>query len=244
MNHKDRKDAYRRSGDRMKSLRRFILFVEGRNTEKSYFDLLKRANCKVMPDTRGGNGIPSCIDFVNQSYKTWNYMPKEERDKYDKRWLVFDADGRADFDAAIKLARKKGFGVAYSNMCFEYWFLLHFYDHNGSPIPMFGKSHSAAHINMINKFVKNYNKQYNKHIAEYASDGKNVKDDFFDLMLAVDSVTQKRRIVTAFERAQKIHSTKKETVVETTESVTTIYELLFELGVIKETKDGYELYIK
>lgn len=244
MNHRNRKDNYKRAAGKVKVPRQFILYVEGRNTEKSYFDLLKKANCKVIPVTKRGDGISKCIDFVNESDKAWKSLPKEEKEKYDKRWLVFDADGREDFDEGIKLARKKRFGVAFSNMCIEYWFMLHFYDHDGSAIPMFGDSHSAAQIKRINDFIKRYNKRAESPIAEYDSDSKNVEEDFFDLMMAIEPANKKCRIVSAFERAKVLHEAKKAQGAEFRESVTTIYELLFELGVIEKKKNGYTLFRK
>ena len=244
MNHRDRKDNYKRTHGKVKPPRQFILYVEGRNTEKSYFDLLKKANCKVIPVTKRGQGIWNCVDFVNDSDKAWKSLPKEEKEKYDKRWLVFDADGREDFDAGIKLARKKKFVVAFSNMCIEYWFLLHFYNHDGSAIPLIGDSHSAAQIKMINDFIKKYNKKAKSPVADYDSGNKKVEEDFFDLMMADDPVSKKTRIVSAFERAKIIHENKIAIGAEFHESVTTIYELLLELGVIEKKKDGYVLFRK
>ena len=118
MDHKSRKNSYQRTKGKSKTIHQYILFAEGRNTEKSYFDLLKKANCKVMPVTRRGHGISQCVDFVDEALNSWKTMPDSEKEKYDKRWLVFDADGRTDFDAAIKKARKLGFHVAFSNLCF------------------------------------------------------------------------------------------------------------------------------
>ncbi len=246
MNHKDRANSFKRNANVIKQQRKFILFVEGRNTEKSYFDLLKKTNCKIIPVTIRGHGVSQCVKFVRQSNMAWKSLPKEEKEKYDQKWLVFDADGRKDFADGIKLAREMGFGVAFSNMCIEYWFMLHFYDHDGSAIPMLGTSHSAAQIERINTFIKSYNKRnkgvVNTHIAEYDSDSKKVEEDFFDLMLAIDPVKKKSRIVLAFERAKTIHETKKVNGVESEESVTTIYELLLDLGVIEKRNDDFVLF--
>jgi hypothetical protein len=245
MDHKKRKNSYLRSAKGNSSTKQYILFVEGRNTEKSYLDLLKKSNCKVMPVTRRGSGISRCVDFVNESEGKWKSMPAEEKQKYDKRWLVFDYDGRPDFAAGIKLAREKGFGVAFSSMCIEYWFLLHFENHNGSAIPMVGDSHSEAQIRMINKHIRAYNKRTGANIAEYSHDSKVVDEDFFDLMLASDPSTKKSRIVTAFERAKEIHETKVADGAEFAESVTTMYELMLALGVIeKKPKGHFDLYRK
>ncbi len=244
MNHKDRNNVWDRKALKIKGSRQFILYVEGRNTEKSYFDLLKRSNCKVIPVTKRGSGIASCVDFVDESYNKWTSLPKEEKNKYDKRWIVFDADGRSDFAMGIKSARDKGFGVAFSNMCIEYWFLLHFYDHDGRAIPMRGSSHSSAQIYMINDFIKKYNKKAPCQVAEYDSGSKKIEEDFFDLMMAIDPASKKSRIVMAFERAQKIHEAKKSNGAEFSESVTTIYELLLQLGVVENTANGYVLFRK
>jgi hypothetical protein len=243
MNHKDRHNSFKRVTGKNRTPNKFILFAEGRNTESSYFNHLKRANCRVIPVTKKGKGISKCVDFVNDSQNTWNSMPVEERKKYNERWLVFDADGRADFAEGVKLAQKKGFHVAYSNMCIEYWFMLHFYDHGGEQIPMIGNSHSEAQIKEINRYIEKYNKQAKISVCEYSMDSKKIEEDFFDLMLAVDPVTQKRRIVLAYERAKNIYGRKKADGAELNESVTTIFELLEKLGSIDKTANGYELYM-
>lgn len=243
MNHRNRNNSFKRVSPKKRSIKQHILFVEGRNTEKSYFDLLKRANCRIIPVTRRGHGIASCVDFVKESYNAWNSMPRCEREKYEKRWLVFDADGRDDFEESVKLARNKKFGVAFSNMCIEYWFMLHFYTHDGSPINKYGDSHSAAQIKMINEFIRKYNKKNDTEIPEYDSGSKSVCDDLFDIMLAIDPVAGKRRIVKAFEQAKNIHESKRDDGAEFQESVTTIYLLLEELGVIeKSDEEEYTLF--
>lgn len=244
MNHKSRKNAYQRSKPNKKSVKQYILFVEGRNTEKSYFDLLKRANCRVMPVTRRGHGISQCLEFVDEAVMTWKTMTDNERAKYEQRWLVFDYDGRTDFADAIKKARKKGFHVAFSNMCIEYWFLLHFENHDGSAIPQFGDSHSEAQIRMINKHIESYNKRAIIPVAPYDEGSKQVEEDFFELMLAINPITKRNRIIDAYERAKTMHECKKKNGAEFNESVTTIYELLAALGVIMETKNGLKLFCR
>ena len=41
-------------------------------------------------------------------------------------WIVLDRDDFKDFDEAVRAAAEKGFKVAWSNQCFEYWLYLHF----------------------------------------------------------------------------------------------------------------------
>ena len=57
----------------------------------------------------------------------------------DEIWIVFDIDdeikdNRIIFESGIKLAQSKKLNLAWSNECFELWFLLHFQDLN-SEIP-------------------------------------------------------------------------------------------------------------
>lgn len=203
-----------------------------------------KPSCKIIPVVKRGHGISKCVDFVEEADKKWNIMPSSDKAKFSKRWLVFDADGRSDFEDGIKAARKRGFDVAFSNMCIEYWFLLHFENHNGKPIPLKGNSHSKAQIELINKHIKAYNKKAKSPIALYDSGSKTVKEDFFDLMMAIDPVTHERRVLSAFKRAKSMHKKKKTSGCEFKESVTSIYELLFALGVIKKTRDGFDIYIK
>jgi len=51
---------------------------------------------------------------------------------YDQIWVVFDYDNVPvnQFNQAIQVAQQSGIKVAYSNQCFELWYLLHFAYHN------------------------------------------------------------------------------------------------------------------
>lgn len=242
---KFRKSSLKRKKPTSKFKGKYIIYVEGENTEVSYLNLLKRNNCKIEPIPKKGHGISSCVDFVDTSIKAYSSLPAIEKKKYKQKWLVFDNDGHADFANAIKKARNSGFHVAFSNMCIEYWFLLHFINHDGTSIPMTGNSHSQTQITMLNSAIAKYNKTVNENakVSLYDSGSKQITEDLYELMLAINPVTQKRRIIDASERAKQIHLTKKANGGEFQESVTTIYELLNELGVIEEKNGQYELYV-
>ena len=227
-----------RKNQNTKNPQKILLYVEGRNTEPSYFDLLKRSNCKVIPVTISGQGIGSCVEFVNTAKKKLDSFSEEKRRKYKQIWAVFDCDGHRDFSDGVKMARELGFRVAFSNMCIEYWFMLHFYNHDGTAIPLRGNSHSLAQIDEINKFIKSYNRNNNANIKLYNEGSKKVEEDFFDLMLAIDATTHHHRIEDACQRANGIHQTKKGNGAEFLESVTTMYELMEELGTVRRDKDG------
>ena len=226
----------------------FIIYVEGRNTEDSYLKHLKNSSCTIVPVVERGKGIGSCVEFVETCEAKFNRLPSNKRRSFKEKWLMFDDDGHADFRKAIKLARDKGFKVAFSSMCIEYWFLLHFENHSGKPIPLVGNSHSRAQINCINRHIQRINKTLKTPVAEYDCNSKCVNDDFYDLMLAINKDTGNRRIVDAVIRAKAMHERKVADGAETQESVTTIYELLIALGAIKviEDEDGtrYELNLK
>ena len=145
---------------------------------------------------------------------------------------MYDCDGHEDFAASIKKAREYGFRVAFSNMCIEYWFALHFYNMDGQPIPMKGNSHSQAQIDLVNRAIELYNKKALVKVKPYDCESKAVEEDFFDLMMAIHPETHNQRLVDAYNRAKAIHEAKKSIGAEFTESVTTMYELMKELGVI------------
>lgn len=97
---------------------------------------------------------------------------------------------------------------------------------------MKGDSHSKAQIDLINKAIGEYNKSAKAKVKDYEADSKKVEEDFFDLMMAVNSTTNNRRIVDACRRAEAIHTAKKRDGAEFKESVTTMYELIREIGVV------------
>lgn len=51
-----------------------------------------------------------------------------ERNHFDTVWIFFDNDNRPllQLEEAFRLIRKEGFRYAYSSICLEHWFILHF----------------------------------------------------------------------------------------------------------------------
>jgi len=91
--------------------------------------------------------IPQQIIVRNKPFihmAPWNFIEatiqyKEElieKDKFavsygDQIWCVFDIDNywkdnQKDFSAAVELAKKNKINLAWSNQCFELWYLCHF----------------------------------------------------------------------------------------------------------------------
>lgn len=98
------------------------IFCEGKETEPKYFNPL----CKEVGLT-AVRGVPNKIYTEGTGRNTVSLVRYAEKfkDEYDEVWVVFDKDSFDQFDEAIALARKEGINVAYSNECFELWFILH-----------------------------------------------------------------------------------------------------------------------
>jgi hypothetical protein len=76
---------------------------------------------KIQVEGTGKNTV-SLVEHALQ------YRKDHEEENYDQVWCVFDKDDFpvADFEKAIRLARKNKMRVAYSNQAFELWYILHF----------------------------------------------------------------------------------------------------------------------
>lgn len=51
---------------------------------------------------------------------------RNERNSYDSVWLFFDHDNWPQLEAAFRIVDREGICIAYSAMCIEHWFILHF----------------------------------------------------------------------------------------------------------------------
>lgn len=108
----------------------FLIVSEGEKTEPLYFEgLANYINEKYggnintenpQIDARGlGRGTVSLVEATAK-------IVNRSKIVYEHVWVVFDKDSFEDFDEAIELANKYGYGAAWSNQSFEYWIFLHF----------------------------------------------------------------------------------------------------------------------
>jgi RloB-like protein len=99
---------------------RFLIVCEGMKTEPYYLRSFRVP--KAVVSVQGAAGDPTRL--VN----TANKLAQE--DEYDQVWCVFDRDEGAwtaqNFNNALQNAKTYDFHVAYSNECFEVWYILHF----------------------------------------------------------------------------------------------------------------------
>ncbi len=101
----------------------FYIVCEGEVTEPEYFKSFRLTSAKVESYGLGESKtrlVESTID-----------IKENESDDYEF-WCVFDMDivpsdssQKQDFNNAVHLAEKNDIKVAYSNDCFELWFVLH-----------------------------------------------------------------------------------------------------------------------
>lgn len=196
-----------------KQPRKLILIVcEGENTEVDYFKHFRSPNVTIIPI---GIGM-STTKLVKEVEKHCKEMEKRKKIKFDEIWVVFDKDDNADFEEAIRLAESKKYKVAYSNQAFEYWFVLHFQDHQGGAMPR------SAYAGIINEYLQ-------KQDAYYDAKSKHVSDAMFEIM---DKSSQ-----VAYDRACKLYALKKKNNQETQESVTTVHRLIKSITGKKTTEE-------
>jgi hypothetical protein len=124
MSKKPQSGGKRRSTDRVvgriEPIQTFLIVCEGKRTEPNYFRSFR---------------VPATVQvqIVGEGYNTLSLVERTvelaREQPYDQIWCVFDRDDFPveSFNAALRLARDKGFHVAYSNEAFELWYLLHFH---------------------------------------------------------------------------------------------------------------------
>ena len=111
--------------------------------------------------------IEAAIKFKEEEQQKGKFS-KEDNDQI---WLVFDvdnywSDNESKFCDALKLAEANGLKVAWSNECFEFWFLCHFGFYN-SAIPR---------IDYHKKLEKHFK---DKGLGKYEKNMKSIFDPLF-----------------------------------------------------------------
>ncbi len=194
---------------KMKIKPAFLIVCEGKNTEPSYFNQFRLTSATIKAVGKGFN-TTAVVKQAKQLAK---------KDTYDQVWVVFDRDLHSlqNFNNAIKMAEKFGFGVAYSNQAFEYWLILHFNDHQGS------KLHRSRYNDLINEYLKPYNISYD------GQGSKRITPEFFNLMQDIDPLTRKSRQSLAIKRARKIQDNLTTKNFAIAESSTTVFRLIEEI---------------
>ncbi|MBP8240554.1 MAG: RloB domain-containing protein [Saprospiraceae bacterium] len=104
------------------------IICEGLKTEPNYFNGWLRANGYVAPNPASkakDNSPRGVVKEAKQVYQDALKIIKIPPDKIHV-WAVFDRDSHAGLPEAIDEARNSKINFAFSNVCFEFWLLLHF----------------------------------------------------------------------------------------------------------------------
>lgn len=131
------KPLKRRLGNR-EPKRKFYILCEGRNTEPTYFDALKRIcrDALIHIEIEGGVGVPLTLaDKAVAKARSLGISGgrRKKRDSFelnDEVWICFDCDEHPRISDAIQKCDGSGVKVAYSNPCFEIWLIIHLCDFN------------------------------------------------------------------------------------------------------------------
>lgn len=132
--HHRRKDNKLGRKSKKKEILPFYLIVcEGEKTEPKYFEWYKK-NCKQYINININGEGKNTLSLVQKTYELKKKIEKEESIKFDKVWSIFDRDSfsQQNYNNAMDYAKKMGIETAYSNECFELWYLLHFNYYNTS----------------------------------------------------------------------------------------------------------------
>ncbi len=95
----------------------FLIVTEGQKTEPLYFESFGLSSVTIV-----GTGFNTTA-LIEKALEL-----KMQRPEIDEIWCVFDRDSfdQGSIKAAINKADSEGIRIAYSNECFELWYLLHF----------------------------------------------------------------------------------------------------------------------
>ena len=190
-----------------KPLQKTMLIVcEGKNTEVDYFDKFQIPGITIVPV---GTGLSTTKLVHEVEGIKERELKRKKLKKFDEIWVVFDKDNNNDFEEAITFAKTLKYKIAYSNQAFEYWFILHFDDHQGGAMPR------TDYAEKINEHLKPYG-------IVYDSKSKHVSDEMFDILMAF--------LQDAYDRASRLLVTKKKQSREFEESITTVHYLIHSIN--------------
>lgn len=125
------KEYDRKSGKKRKRNPVVYIICEGTETEPRYFRAFRTRYCNIdiIPLPSPYKSADSLVRKAKNTLGENPYYP----DEGDSVWCVFDCDDNTNamLRSARELADKEGYRIAYSNPCFEYWYLLHYTAHTG-----------------------------------------------------------------------------------------------------------------
>lgn len=113
---------------------KFVLVMEGKNTEPDYFEEFSRRNTAICVDIEPVKNAGSPITLtekaasIRKTQRSRSYI-KNNGDN-DRVWAVFDRDEHDYIAESFAICAKNDVGIAFSNPCFELWLILHYQDYD------------------------------------------------------------------------------------------------------------------
>jgi hypothetical protein len=103
----------------------FVIATEGKETEPRYFNTFKGEPFRKNVQTRPPKDGQSSLNAIMRRLDTYAKEIGVYED--DELWLVADVDhwSEAMLDNLCRRCAAKGYHVAVSNPCFEFWLVLH-----------------------------------------------------------------------------------------------------------------------
>lgn len=149
----------KRKADVRKVRNDFYVITNGQQTEKVYFELLRRKHSIYSVHVKFDNADPlRLVEYAGSFLADANQV-----------WCVFDidnsyADGR--LIPALELADRTGVKIAYSNKCFEVWMLAHFEPYRKTTSVQSYISDLTAHLAKVG-YTQGYDKTDQALIRQY-----------------------------------------------------------------------------
>jgi hypothetical protein len=212
--------------------KKIYIFCEGESTEPLYFkgfkqeieEEIRRKEVAIIIEGTGTDPL-SLVDYATKKVQG-DGIDKNEGDEV---WVVFDEDTRknGDFDNAIHKAeafnQKEGvecsFDVAYSNECFELWFLLHF---RYSEAPDGRDNYYSELKNHLNSLIPSLN------LTNYKKQGKSIPD-LYSALKPLQNTAIKNAT-----HLEKYWKGMRETVCSKQKPITKVHCLVESLNKLKE----------
>lgn len=199
--HKKRNTTLRKRQSKRQTNEVILIVCEGEKTEINYLEQLKdffRLNNVAIDILSSKNPSPlQVVEFANRNNKQ----------KYDKVYCVFDKDMHSTFDEALQKCKKYKFEAIVSNPCFEFWILLHFTyttanfhtDNKNSPCDK-----------LINNYLKTHIKDYSKSYKSFAQLIENKLNQAIENAIKANKEAEDKNCTSPYTFMNKLASKFKE----------------------------------
>lgn len=158
--------------------RTILIVCEGAKTEIDYFEKLKNVliddlvGIKVIPVTSTSG--PQALKIIESADAENKLLSDKLGKNADITYCVFDEDDAKNISPrtyenikeAIKQADAKTYHIILTNPCIEYWFLLHYVEHNTAIEKQDDQSKGKVAENLLKQYIPDYEKNGVTNIAD------------------------------------------------------------------------------